>query len=171
MTGVNIEPRPSPLAVWILAIRPATLSAALGPVAVGAAAVWHVPGANLLAGLLALCAALLIQITVNLHNDLSDFQKGADTTERLGEARATQKGWLRPADLKRGIGGVLLLALIVTLGLAKLSGWPVLAIAAASIASAFAYTGGPFPLAYNGLGDVFVFLFFGAVAVWFTRKP
>ncbi len=158
-------PRPSQARVWILAIRPATLSAAVGPVAVGMGAASHHGDVSLSNGLLALLAAAFIQIAVNLHNDLSDFQRGADTPERLGEARAAQQGWLSIGELKRAVGLTLALAGVVALLLALRCGWPVIAIAVASVGGALGYTGGPFPLAYNGLGDLFVFVFFGLVAV------
>jgi 1,4-dihydroxy-2-naphthoate octaprenyltransferase len=110
----------------------------------------------------------MVQILVNIHNDLKDFEKGADTEDRLGEARAAQKGWLSPAQLKGALKILVFIAGVITAALTWIAGWPVVIIGVASILSAFAYTGGPFPLAYNGLGDLFVFLFFGLVAVMGT---
>ena len=123
---------------------------------------------NWLAGALALAAALTVQILVNIHNDLKDFEKGADTEDRLGEARAAQKGWLSPAQLKGALAVLVDNSGVITGALAWIVGWPVIVIGLASILSAFAYTVGPFPLAYNGLGDLLVFLFFGLVAVMGT---
>lgn len=162
------EPRPSTLRVWLGAIRPATLLAAVGPVLVGGACALGETQQNWLAGALALAAALTVQILVNIHNDLKDFEKGADTEDRLGEARAAQKGWLSPAQLKGALAVLVVISGVITGALAWIVGWPVIVIGLASILSAFAYTGGPFPLAYNGLGDLFVFLFFGLVAVMGT---
>ena len=126
------EPRPSTLRVWLGAIRPATLLAAVGPVLVGGACALGETQQNWLAGALALAAALTVQILVNIHNDLKDFEKGADTEDRLGEARAAQKGWLSPAQLKGAlavlvvISGVITgaLAWIVCIGLCFVGLWP-----------------------------------------------
>jgi 1,4-dihydroxy-2-naphthoate octaprenyltransferase len=113
----------------------------------------------------ALLAALLIQVGTNLANDVFDFKKGADAGDRLGPVRVTQAGLLTPRQV---MGGMILtfgLAALLGIYLIAVSGWPVLVIGLLSIASGIAYTGGPFPLGYNGLGDLFVFLFFGFAAV------
>jgi 1,4-dihydroxy-2-naphthoate octaprenyltransferase len=113
----------------------------------------------------ALVAALLIQIGANFANDLGDFRKGADSATRLGPTRVTSAGLLMPKAVETGIWIVFGLAAAIGLYLVYLGGWPILAIGLVSIAAAIAYTGGPFPLGYNGLGDLFVFIFFGLVAV------
>ena len=150
---------------WILAARPATLTAAFAPVAVGTACAWHVNAFRWDAALAALIGAFLIQIATNFANDLYDFQKGADTEERLGPVRAAQAGLLTVGQLRRGIVVTFAFALGVGMYLTWVAGPVVVVIGLSSIAAGLAYTGGPFPLAYNGLGDVFVMAFFGFVAV------
>jgi 1,4-dihydroxy-2-naphthoate octaprenyltransferase len=113
----------------------------------------------------ALVGAVLLQIGANLANDVFDFEKGADTETRLGPVRAVQAGLLTPGEVRRGMIVVFLAAIGVGLYLTWVAGWPILAIGLVSIASALAYTGGPYPLAYHGFGDVFVLSFFGFVAV------
>jgi 1,4-dihydroxy-2-naphthoate octaprenyltransferase len=120
---------------------------------------------SLFPALAALAGALLLQIAVNLANDYFDFVKGVDTAERLGPPRAAASGALSPGELRAGIAVVLGLAMLVGVYLIIVGGLPILIIGVASILSALAYSGGPFPLASNGLGDVFVFIFFGLVAV------
>jgi 1,4-dihydroxy-2-naphthoate octaprenyltransferase len=109
--------------------------------------------------------ALLLQIGSNIANDVFDFERGADTSERQGPLRVTQAGLLTPKQVKRGMWVIFGLAAICGLYLFTLRGWVIIAIGLAAILSAIAYTGGPFPLGYYGLGDVFVFIFFGIVAV------
>ncbi|MEO7035621.1 MAG: 1,4-dihydroxy-2-naphthoate polyprenyltransferase [Polyangiaceae bacterium] len=150
---------------WLLASRPKTLSAAAVPVLVGTAAAsarGHVSWGTALA---ALVAALLLQIGANFANDVFDFEKGADTAERLGPTRAVQAGLISPTSMRRGMLLVFALALALGVYLMTVAGWAILLIGIASIVSAIAYTGGPYPLGYHGLGDVFVFIFFGLVAV------
>lgn len=159
------EVTPGSVRAWILAARPATLTAAFAPVAVGTACAWRVGGFRADAALAALLGAFLIQIATNFANDLYDFQKGADTEERLGPLRAAQAGLLTVRQLRRGIVVTFALALGVGLYLTWVAGPAVVVIGLSSIAAGLAYTGGPFPLAYNGLGDVFVMAFFGFVAV------
>jgi 1,4-dihydroxy-2-naphthoate octaprenyltransferase len=118
-----------------------------------------------LPALAALVGALLIQIATNLANDYYDFLKGADTTARVGPVRVTQAGLIEPASVKRGMLLALAASLAVGVYLVWVGGWPIVAIGLTSLACAVAYTGGPFPLAYHGLGDLFVFVFFGLVAV------
>jgi 1,4-dihydroxy-2-naphthoate octaprenyltransferase len=161
MSGVA----PGSVGAWILAARPATLTAAFAPVAVGTACAWHVGALRWHAALAALAGALVIQIATNFANDLYDFQKGADSVGRLGPTRAAQAGLLTVRQLRRGIVITLALALGVGTYLTWVAGPTVVAIGLASIAAGLAYTGGPFPLAYHGLGDVFVMAFFGFVAV------
>jgi 1,4-dihydroxy-2-naphthoate polyprenyltransferase len=159
------EPRPSPLSSWVLASRPKTLSAASVPVLVGSACAYSLGGLKLAPALAALGGALLLQIGANFANDVYDYEKGADTAERLGPTRAVQAGLITPAAMKRGMIVVFALALLLGIYLTFLAGPVILAIGIVSIVSAIAYTGGPYPLGYNGLGDLFVFVFFGLIAV------
>lgn len=156
--------RPSPARAWVMAARPPTLPAAVVPVLVGTAAVYRL-GFRPLPFLAALLASVLIQIGTNFANDYFDFHKGADTAERLGPVRVTQSGLIAPDTVRNAMIGTFALAALVGLYLVIVGGWPILVIGLLSIAAGVLYTGGPFPLAYNGLGDVFVFLFFGLVAV------
>jgi 1,4-dihydroxy-2-naphthoate octaprenyltransferase len=112
-----------------------------------------------------LCAAFLLQIGSNLANDVFDFERGTDTPERLGPVRVTQARLLTPTQVKNGMIFVFALAAVFGLYLAWLGGWPIILIGIAAILSAIAYTGGPFPLGYHGLGDLFVFIFFGLASV------
>ena len=159
------EVGPGSTRAWILAARPATLTAAFAPVAVGTACAWRVGGFRWDAALAALLGAFLIQIATNFANDMFDFQKGADTEERLGPTRAAQAGLLSVRQLRRGIIVTFTLALGMGIYLTWIAGPAVIVIGLASMTAGLAYTGGPFPLAYNGLGDVFVMAFFGFVAV------
>ena len=159
------EVKPGSARAWILAARPATLTAAFAPVAVGTACAWRVGGLRWDAALAALLGAFLIQVATNFANDMFDFQKGADTEERLGPTRAAQAGLLTVRQLRRGIIVAFALALGVGIYLTWVAGPVVILIGLASMAAGLAYTGGPFPLAYNGLGDIFVMAFFGFVAV------
>ena len=157
--------RPSLVASWVLASRPKTLSAASVPVVVGSACAFGQGQARLGPALAALGGALLLQIGANFANDVYDYEKGADTAERLGPTRAVQAGLIAPAAMKRGMFVVFGLALLLGIYLTTVAGPVILGIGIVSILSAIAYTGGPYPLGYNGLGDVFVFVFFGLVAV------
>ena len=150
---------------WVLASRPKTLPAAVSPVLVGTAAAYTDGGFRALPALAAFAAALLLQIGVNLANDYFDFKKGIDTSERLGPVRVTQSGLIAPGTVLAAMIGVLLLAALIGVYLIFVSGWPILAVGVASLIAALAYSGGPFPLASHGLGDLFVFIFFGVVAV------
>lgn len=148
-----------------MAARPRTLSAAVAPVVVGTGmAVAHGTAAPWPAAA-ALIGALLIQIATNLANDYFDHRKGADTRDRVGPTRVVQAGILSPDAVLRGTLLTLALAVVVGAYLVWVGGWPILVIGVASVVLALAYTGGPFPLAYHGLGDLFVFLFFGLIAV------
>jgi 1,4-dihydroxy-2-naphthoate octaprenyltransferase len=159
------EVAPGSIHAWILAARPATLTAAFAPVAVGTACAWRAGGFRWDAALAALLGAFLIQIATNFANDMFDFEKGADTDTRLGPTRAAQAGLLTVSQLRLGIAVAFALALGTGVYLTWIAGPIVIIIGLASMAAGLAYTGGPFPLAYNGLGDVFVMLFFGFVAV------
>lgn len=152
---------------WFLASRPRTLPAAIAPVIVGSALAYRAGAFVPLAALAALLGAVFIQIGANLANDVYDFKKGADVN-RIGPTRVTTAGLLSPRQVEIGMWVVFGLAALCGLYLAWLGGWPIAAIGLAAIAAAIAYTGGPFPLGYNGLGDVFVFIFFGLAAVMGT---
>ena len=155
----------SPINAWILATRPKTLPAAVAPVMVGSALAFSHGSFALLPALAALLVALLLQIGVNLANDYFDYIKGIDSNERLGPVRVTQSGLISPTRVKTAVGFTLGLAGLPGLYLVYIGGWPVILIGAASILAALAYSGGPYPLASNALGDLFVFIFFGLVAV------
>lgn len=148
-----------------MAIRPKTLPAAVGPVAVGSAVAFRDGKFTLIPAFCCLLGAVLLQIGVNLANDYFDFKNDIDSEERLGPVRVTQSGLIPPGEVKRGMILCLFLAALVFLYLAVLGGWPIVLIGAASVLAALAYSGGPFPLASNGLGEIFVFIFFGLVAV------
>ncbi|MFW6039821.1 MAG: 1,4-dihydroxy-2-naphthoate polyprenyltransferase [Gemmatimonadota bacterium] len=150
---------------WALAARPKTLPAAAAPVLVGTAIAWQARGFAPGPAAAALVGALLLQVGSNFANDVYDYEKGADTDARLGPLRVTQAGLLTADDVKRGMRVVFGLALLVGVYLTLVAGWPVVAIGLASIVAAIAYTGGPLPFGYHGLGDLFVLLFFGFVAV------
>jgi 1,4-dihydroxy-2-naphthoate octaprenyltransferase len=158
-------PRPGSTRAWILAARPPTLGAAVAPVAVGTACAHVAGGARPGPALAALLGAVLIQIGANFANDVFDHEKGADTADRLGPPRAAQLGLLTARQLWAGIAVTFALAFAAGVYLTWVAGWPIVAIGLASLASALAYTGGPYPLGYHGLGDVFVMAFFGFVAV------
>ena len=153
------------LQAWGLAIRPRTLPAAAAGVVMGSALAWDDGFFSLDAALVCLFASLLLQIGSNLANDVFDFERGTDTPERLGPTRVTQAGMLTPKQVKVGMGVVFAVAALLGLYLAWLGGWPIILIGIAAIISAIAYTGGPFPLGYHGLGDIFVFIFFGLASV------
>ena len=155
----------SRLRAWTMAARPRTLWAAVAPVAVGGGLAEHhgffAPAPTL--GALALTGT--IQIATNLANDYYDFVKGADTKDRVGPTRVTQAGILTPAAVRNGMLVALACAACVGVWLTSIGGWPMAVVLALSLVCAVAYTGGPYPLGYNGLGDIFAFLFFGLVAV------
>lgn len=152
----------TPLQAWVFAIRPKTLIVAFISVLVGSALAWNSDFDWLIASLM-LVSALLIQAGSNLINDAVDFAKGADTEERLGFPRATQMGWLKAEDVKRGGLAVFALAFLLGLPLVFHGGWVVLFFLVVSILAAYGYSGGPVPLAYNGLGELFVLIFFGYI--------
>jgi 1,4-dihydroxy-2-naphthoate polyprenyltransferase len=158
-------PRPGGLAVWWLAARPKTLTAAAAPVLVGTACALAVGAFKAGPALAALAGALLLQIGANFANDLFDFEKGADTEHRVGPTRTIQAGLLTPRAMRRGMLLVFGLAFAIGIYLVLVAGPALIAIGVCSILAALAYTGGPYPLGYHGLGDVCVFVFFGLVAV------
>jgi 1,4-dihydroxy-2-naphthoate octaprenyltransferase len=150
---------------WQLAARPKTLPAAVAPVLVGAALAYAAGSFRPLAALAALLGAVLIQIGTNFVNDVADFEKGADTDERLGPTRVTEKGLLTPRQVWGGVVVTFGLATLLGVYLIAVTGWPVVVIGLASLLGGYIYTAGPWPLAYNGLGDLGVMIFFGFVAV------
>ena len=158
--------RPSPVRIWLLAIRPATLPAALSGVVVGLGAAFAVGTPfRLDTALGCLAVALLLQITANLSNDLSDFRKGADTPDRTGPVRVAAAGLVTPRQLEAAIAIVIGLAGVVGLFLTTVGGPVLLVVGVLAVIAALAYTGGPWAYGYRGLGEVFVFVFFGLVAV------
>lgn len=159
---------PGPLKTWLMAVRVPTLPAAVVPVLVGSATALADGFFKPLAFAAALLASLLIQIGTNLANDYFDHEKGADTVERLGPVRVTQSGLIPPATVRNAMILCFALAALCGVYLIYVGGWPILVIGVLSIAAGILYTGGPFPLGYNGLGDVFTFIFFGVVAVMGT---
>ena len=156
---------PGSVRAWLLATRPKTLWAAFAPVAVGAGLAQHDGVFGAIPSLGALAFTGLVQIATNLANDYYDFVQGADTAARVGPVRVTQAGLLAPEQVKRGMAACLALATAVGVMLLTIGGWPMVIVVVASLVCAVAYTGGPFPLGYHGLGDVFAFVFFGLVAV------
>lgn len=154
----------SPRQIWWLAIRPKTLPAAAAPVVVGSAVAYLDGSFQWLPALAALVGALCLQIGANLANDVFDFYRGADSGERLGPLRVTQAGLLSPGAVLAGMWVVFGIAALAGVYLFWQVGWAVIWIGIVSILAAIAYTGGPFPLGYYGLGDLAVFLFFGPVA-------
>jgi len=155
----------SPLKVWIMASRLRTLPAAIAPVLIGCAMVFADGGFHLGAALAAMSGAILIQIGTNYANDYFDFVNGADNEKRVGPTRATAAGLIPPSAMRAAFIVTFALTLPVIAYLTVRGGWPIVAIGVASILSGILYTGGPRPLGYMGLGDVFVLVFFGPVAV------
>lgn len=151
--------------IWFEATRPKTLPAALCPVMVGSSMAYHDGLFNWIPSLICLSFALLIQIGTNFANDYLDGVKGTDTEARIGPLRAVASGSVQPLAMRRAALIVLALAFILGLSLIFYGGWWMLLVGASSVICAWLYTGGPYPLAYNGLGDLFVILFFGLIAV------
>jgi len=150
---------------WLLAVRIKTLFAAVSPVLLASALAYHDGFYNLLLTIIILITAIFIQIGANFANDYYDFINGADTEDRLGPIRATQAGLILPEKMKNAMWTSFLLSVILGFYLAYIGGWVIVLIGICSIIAAIAYTGGPYPLGYNGFGDIFVFLFFGLIAV------
>ena len=150
---------------WWLAMRPATLTASAAPVLVGSGAAWADGVFSFWPALAALLGASLLQVGANFANDVFDFERGADTHDRLGPQRATQQGWITAAQMKRAMWLAFAGATVVGVYLTYVAGWPVFALGLLSIAAAYLYTGGPRPYGYVGLGDLAVFVFFGFGAV------
>lgn len=154
--------------IWLEATRPKTLPAAVAPVLLGTAMAHHYGQLQVLPALICLSFALLVQIGTNFANDYLDGIKGTDTEARLGPQRAVANGLISPATMKAATIGVLAFAFCLGLSLIYFGGWWLLSVGIASVVCAWIYTGGPYPLAYNGLGDLFVVIFFGLIAVGCT---
>ncbi len=168
-TAAKAAPRArSKAGIWLEAARPKTLAAAFVPVLIGGSLAYGHDSFLVLPTTIALICALLIQVGTNFANDYYDFKKGADTDSRLGFTRATASGLVAPETMFRATVLTMALAFVLGLWLVWHGGIPILIIGILSILFGIAYTGGPFPLGYNGLGDLFVFLFFGFVAVMGT---
>ncbi len=150
--------------LWIVASRPKTLPAAVAPVLVGTAVAVREGVFKPLPAFLALIVSLLIQIGTNFVNDYGDYKKGTDKKDRVGPQRFLTLGIITPAQMKKAIVVTFVAAFVAGLYLVRLGGLPALAVGVLSILAGIAYTAGPFPLAYNGLGDIFVLVFFGFVA-------
>lgn len=148
---------------WVLASRPKTLLAAFVPVIIGSAVAAHNNSFKPLAATVALICSILIQVGTNFVNDLYDFLSGKDTKERLGPTRALASGLISIKEMKTGVFITFALTFLLGLYLVSLGGWLILLIGIFSIIAGIAYTAGPYPLAYNGLGDIFVFVFFGLI--------
>ncbi len=151
--------------IWLMAIRPKTLLASIAPVLIGTAMAFGDGVEDWPSAFVCLLGAVLIQIGTNLVNDYYDFKKGVDTPNRLGPTRVTQAGLIQPQKMKLAIVLIFLLTVLVCFWLIKRAGWPLAVIGFFSILSGIFYTAGPKPLGYLGLGEVFVFIFFGPVAV------
>jgi 1,4-dihydroxy-2-naphthoate polyprenyltransferase len=154
---------PSAAQVWWSAVRPATLAASVAPVLVGTAIAVHQGGANTAAGLAALVVAVALQLGVNFANDYSDYVRGADAA-RVGPLRASSSGVVAPEQVRWAAIGAFGVAALAGLALSIEVDWRLLLVGAASILAAWLYTGGPRPYGYLGLGELFVFVFFGLVA-------
>ncbi len=165
MKSENLHSSITKKQAWILASRPKTLPAAASPVIIGCAVAFVENSFVPQVGIAALFGSLLLQIGANLANDVFDYQKGTDNQNRLGPLRMTQAGLLSPKEVKTGMWIVFALAAICGLYMAVNSGWLIVGIGVLAILAAIAYTGGPFPYGYKGLGELFVFLFFGIAAV------
>ena len=150
---------------WIIAARPKTLTAAIAPVILGSSLAFQEGYFNLLIFIIIIITAMLIQIGTNFVNDLFDYISGTDNDDRLGPDRALQKGLLTKSEMDSAIFFVFTAATALGFYLALIGGWPIVIIGSLSILFGFLYTSGPYPLAYNGLGDIFVFIFFGLVSV------
>ena len=162
---MNVAARPSAARIWLMAARPRTLPAAVAPVLVGTALAATEGTFKVLTFLAALIGALFIQVGTNLSNDYSDARRGADTEDRLGPVRVTAGGLVPPRQVLRATYVAFGVAVLAGVYLIATAGWELLLVGAASILAGVLYTGGPRPYGYEGLGEVFVFLFFGVVAV------
>jgi len=164
-TGLLHQQQMSNTKIWFLAARPKTLWAAVAPVIIGCALAYADNGWHWQSALAALFGAVMIQIGTNFANDYADFKRGTDANERLGPMRVTQAGLVKPEVMKKATAFVFALAVLAGIYLVWRGGWPIIVIGLLSILFGILYTSGPYPLGYNGLGEIFVLIFFGPVAV------
>jgi 1,4-dihydroxy-2-naphthoate polyprenyltransferase len=164
-TSAAAAGRPSTVRIWVMAARVRTLPAAVAPVLVGTSLALGAGNFHALAFVAALLGAIFIQVGTNLSNDYSDARRGADSEDRLGPVRVTAGGLVPPKQVLTATYASFGLAVLCGAYLIAVAGWELLAVGAASILAGVLYTGGPRPYGYEGLGEVFVFLFFGVVAV------
>jgi 1,4-dihydroxy-2-naphthoate octaprenyltransferase len=162
---MDSTPVPSRVSIWILAARPKTLWASVAPVIVGTGIAFRDGHVHWLSALAALLGAVFIQIGTNLANDLFDHMRGADTADRVGPLRVTQSGLATPRQVRLAMILAFGVAFLIGVYLVSRGGWPIVILGVCSIAAAVLYTGGPYPFGYYGWGDLFVFIFFGPVAV------
>jgi 1,4-dihydroxy-2-naphthoate octaprenyltransferase len=161
---IATAPALTPTRVWWSAVRPATLAASVAPVMIGTAIAVHEGGPRLGAGLLALVVGIAMQVGVNFANDYSDHVRGADTPSRVGPVRAASSGIVHAEDVKRAAIAAFAVAAVAGLALSLATDWRLVVVGVACLLAGWLYTGGPRPYGYLGLGEVFVFLFFGLVA-------
>ena len=157
-----------PLQAWFLAARPKTLAAGAAPVVVASALAFYTGDFLWLPALICLCFAVLAQVISNFANDYFDYKKGSDRGERLGPKRAVTEGWIAPKTMLRVTLSLCVLNSLLGLSLLYYGGWPLIFVGLVVVIFALAYSGGPYPLAYHGWGDVCVFVFFGLIPVGFT---
>lgn len=162
------DPRKYRLKAWFLAARPKTLAAGATPVVVASALAFHDGAFRVLPAVICFVFAVLAQIISNFANDYFDFVKGSDNEERLGPKRAVAEGWIAPKAMLAATLGLCVLNSAIGLTLLFYGGWFLIPVGIAVVVFALAYSGGPYPLAYRGWGDVCVFVFFGIVPVGFT---
>jgi 1,4-dihydroxy-2-naphthoate octaprenyltransferase len=162
---VNQSLPPSKFQIWLLAARPKTLPAAAASAILGSALAYHDGLFLVFPALAALFISILMQVGANFANDLFDFQRGADTSRRVGPLRVTQAGLLSQKQMTLGIILVFGVSILLGIYLTVVAGWVVIVIGFLAIIAALAYTGGPFPFGYYSLGDLFVLVFFGFAAV------
>jgi 1,4-dihydroxy-2-naphthoate octaprenyltransferase len=155
----------SKLKIWIDAARPKTLWASVAPVVIGSAMAFESGGLHIMSALSALLGAVLIQIGTNFANDYFDCYTGADSTDRLGPTRVVQAGLVQPTTMKAAFIAVFAVAVVPGAYLIWRAGLPLFVIGVLSILCGILYTAGPYPLGYVGLGELFVIIFFGPVAV------
>src|SRR5579859_3906341 len=163
MSAQRTAAPPSGVRIWLMAARPRTLPAAIAPVLVGTALAGFGHVFHPLRFLAALLGAIFIQVGTNLSNDYSDARRGADTEDRLGPVRVTAGGLVPPKQVLIATYASFAVAVLAGVYLIAVAGWELLLVGAASILAGVLYTGGPRPYGYEGLGEVFVFLFFGKI--------
>lgn len=167
---LNTQNSSSKAHAWLLAIRPKTLFASIGPVILGTSLAYKTYEIfDLTIFIVTLLCALLLQISTNLANDYLDAKKGIDNHDRLGPVRVTHTGLLSTQEVKFGFLLVLFFALLLGLYLMILGGWPIIMIGLLSMWFSYAYSGGPYPLSHHGLGEVAAYIFFGPIATMGTH--